>query len=221
MLCSSILLALVAAGHVFVTVHARVISFRRNFLGAGMQPELVAHTIIEVEEEWKAQTALFAQCNATHAVNVSFSECSGVPASFGKSCDTVVNAVVEGSIGNRDKAKEYMADVCSQSIIKDWHKEKCQLLALEISGAMSSDSYQNRLDFTSQKLCDSLFSHFLKEAERNMMEEKAKAEKTRIAEEAKNAVVEGAAGEKVEAAEKAREPVAHLVEAEADRYQRL
>merc|ERR1719473_271866 len=90
----------------------------RSFLGNGMQPEVVARTLSHVEEEWKAQAAVFAECNSTSGLEgATIVNCNDAPASFGKSCGTVVSAIVQGSGGDRDVAKEYMVDVCSQRII--------------------------------------------------------------------------------------------------------
>merc|ERR1719345_238493 len=59
-------------------------------LASDMQPEVVARTLSEVEDEWKSQAASFAECNSTET-----SECGGAPEQFSKSCSTVVSAVVQ------------------------------------------------------------------------------------------------------------------------------
>jgi hypothetical protein len=156
--------------------NGRTFSGGRTFLGAEMQPEVVARTLRNVEEEWKAQAALFAQCDNTDGKTVSLVDCSDAPASFSKSCSIVVGAVVQGSNGDKHVAKEYMTDVCSQTAIKGWHQDKCNSLATAISGAMSADTYQNRYGFNSNKLCTSFWSTFLKEEQQDIAKEKAERE---------------------------------------------
>lgn len=165
-----VLLAVVPAA-----IHARAFG-GRAFLSSNMQPEVVARTLRNVEDEWKAQAALFAQCDPKATNGISLVDCSDAPTSFSKSCSIIAGAVIQGSGGDRNVAKEYMADVCSQSAIKGWHQQKCQSLALAVSGAMSADSYQNRYNFNSQQLCASLWSRFLKEEGESMAAEKVSRE---------------------------------------------
>jgi len=157
-------------------IHARAFG-GRAFLSSNMQPEVVARTLRNVEDEWKAQAAVFLQCDPKAAKNsIALVDCSDAPVSFGKSCSIIAGAVIQGSGGDRNVAKEYMADVCSQSAIKGWHQQKCQGLALAVSGAMSADSYQNRYNFNSQNLCAGLWSRFLKEEGESMAAEKVSRE---------------------------------------------
>merc|ERR1719261_1343361 len=90
----------------------------QSFLGSSMQPEVVARTLSRVEDEWKAQAAVFAECNSTAGLpGATIVNCADAPSSFDKSCNTVVNAIIQGSGGDRDVAKEYMSDVCSQKSV--------------------------------------------------------------------------------------------------------
>merc|ERR1719221_482833 len=112
------------------SAHAHVaVRGGRAFLEANMQPEVVARTLMNVEEEWKAQAAVYAQCNATANDGSSIVDCQDAPASFAKSCGVVVGAVVQGSNGDQRVAKEYMSDVCDQSVLTGWHKKHCFGLA--------------------------------------------------------------------------------------------
>lgn len=156
-------------------IHARAFG-GRAFLSSNMQPEVVARTLKNVEDEWKAQAALFAQCDGKDKNSMSLVDCSDAPVAFGKSCSIIAGAVIQGSGGDRNVAKEYMADVCSQSAIKGWHQQKCQSLGLAVSTAMSADSYQNRYNFNSQNLCSGLWARFLKEEAESMAAEKVARE---------------------------------------------
>jgi len=89
--------------------------------------------------------------------------CQDAPASFGKSCGIVVGAIVQGSNGDNTVIQEYMSSVCSQSIITGWRQKQCQSLALALNNAMTGDFYENRNNFQSQKVCDSMWSRLLQE----------------------------------------------------------
>lgn len=206
---------------------------KKAFLGNGMQPEVVARTLSNVEDEWKAQAAVFAECNMTTGLEgATIVNCADAPSSFGKSCNTVVNAIVQGSGGDRDVTKEYMADVCSQHSISGWHQQQCHALALAVRGAMTADTYENRMSFNSGKLCTSFWSHFLKEeqaqiakekAEREVVEKKAaeeaaeqlKKQEEQLKKEAEHKKEEEAARQKEEAEAKAAEAKAKAAEAAA------
>jgi len=159
----------------------------RSFLGNGMQPEVVARTLSNVEEEWKAQAAVFAECNETGgADSSSLVNCQDAPASFGKSCSTVVTAIVQGSGGDRETAQEYMADVCSQPAISGWHQEECQALSLLVKGFMTADKYENRMNFKTQKVCEGFWSRVLDQEKARAAQEKAERE-ARLKKEAEEA----------------------------------
>jgi len=182
----------------------------RAFLAADgkMRPELVAKTLASVEDEWKAQAALFADCNLTQGA--SLVNCKEAPGSFAKSCGTVVTAVVQGSSGDRDVAKEYMEAVCGQSVIAGWHKLRCTNLAAAIDSAMTADDYSNRETLDSSHLCTGFWSTFLDEEQKRAAEEQKER-----AEQEKKAAEEAAA-----AAKKAEEEAKKKADAEAEEEKR-
>jgi len=167
----------------------------KNFLSlaSDMQPEVVARTLSEVEDEWKSQAASFAECNTTET-----SECGGAPEAFSKSCSTVVSAVVQASSGDRTSVKEYMNTVCGENELSGWHAERCTELASAVTDSMLDDNYENRENFNSGSLCTSFWSKFV-------VEEKARVEKERAEREAAE---KKAAEEAAEAAKKAAEEAA-------------
>jgi len=147
------------------------------FSGNGMQPEVVARTLSSVQDEWKAQADVFAECDSTSGLpGASIVNCADAPSSFGKSCSTVVGAIVQGSGGDKDVAKEYMSDVCSQSSMSGWHQSQCHSLALAVRGSMSADTYSNRMGFDSSKLCTSFWSGLLGAEKQRISKEKAEHE---------------------------------------------
>jgi len=185
------------------------------FLGNGMQPEIVARTLSNVQDEWKAQAAVFAECNSTAGLpGATIVNCQDAPASFGKSCDIVVSAIIQGSGGDKDVAKEYMDDVCSQKSISGWHQTQCQSLAVAIRGSMSADKYANRMSFSSNTLCTSFWSKFIQEekqrmdkeaAERDAAEKKAAEEAAEQEKQFEEARKKQAERKRVEEAEHAKE----------------
>lgn len=162
-------------------------------LAADMQPEVVARTLSEVEDEWKSQAASFAECNSTVT-----SECGGAPEAFSKSCTTVVSAVVQASSGDRASVKEYMNTVCGENELGGWHAERCTELASAVTESMLDDNYENRENFNSGSLCTSFWSKFV-------VEEKARVEKDRSE---RAAADKKAADEAAEAAKKAADEAA-------------
>lgn len=162
-------------------------------LSSDMQPEVVARTLAEVEDEWKAQAAAFAECNATQT-----DECGSAPSAFSKSCSTVVSAVVQASSGDRASVKEYMTTVCGEKELSGWHQERCTELASAVTDTMLDDNYENRENFNSNGLCTNFWSKFV-------VEEKARVDKERAEREAAE---KKAAEEAAEAAKKAAEEAA-------------
>merc|ERR1712151_801590 len=129
---------------------------------------------------------------------------------FEKSCGTVVSAVNQASSGDRVAVTEYMGDVCGQSVLAGWHKERCQSLALTISGAMTANNYENREDLDVSKLCKGYWSKFAAEEAARVAKERADEEArrvARVAEEKKLAEQRAEAAKKAaaEAAKKAEE----------------
>lgn len=217
MACRPVLLALLAVAPAAAVTRGGLRG--GSILGESMQPEVVARTLKGVEEEWKAQAALFAQCNST-SEGGAIVDCQDAPKSFGKSCGIVVGAVVQGSNGDKKVAAEYMTNVCGQSAIQGWHQQQCKALALAINGAMTADTYQNRYNLNSMKLCSSFWSRFLKAEEARLAEEAAarEAAEKKAAEEEEAARKEAEKKAAEEAERKAKEEAAR-VKAEAERKQ--
>jgi len=174
-LTSTILALVGTAALVSHTVGAAVVfggldtsSRSHHFLAAGMQPGVAARSLIKVEEEWQAQAALFAECNAAAKAGAPedpLINCAAAPKAFAKSCATTVKALFHGSNGDRTVASEYMGDVCDQQALVGWHRDRCHGLADAIVSAMSEDSYYNREVLDGSKLCHGLWEH-LEEDER-------------------------------------------------------
>jgi len=191
--------ALVVHSH----AHANTLRGARASLDTMMQPEAVAATLKNVEDKWKEQAAAFISCsNATQG-----EDCSGAPSEFAKSCAVVVGAVVQGSNGDKLVAKDYMATVCSESLLKGWHQQHCMGLKAALNIAMTADSYQNRESFTSNKMCTKFWGEFVEEEKKRFVREEAerKAAEKKAAEEAEKREKEAA-----EKAQKAKEEAARL-----------
>jgi len=167
-------------------------------LASDMQPEVVARTLSEVEDEWKSQAASFAECNTTET-----SDCGAAPDAFSKSCSTVVSAVVQASSGDRSSVKEYMNTVCGENELSGWHAERCTELASAVTDSMLDDNYENRENFNSGSLCTKFWSKFV-------VEEKARVEKERAEREAaeKKAAEEAAEAQKQKEKEEAEQKAA-------------
>jgi len=195
--------------------------------GADMQPEVVARTLVSVEDEWKAQASVFLECsNATSGDSESVVDCAAAPKAFEKSCDTVVNSVVQGSSGDRYAVREYLDTVCSQSMMQNWHQTQCRSLAAAVNGKMTGDSYENRVNLNVKGLCTGFWSHFLQMEQQRVVQEqeqskeedaKAAAAKAKADEEDAKATAEADAKAKAdeEAKAKADAEVAAKVEEEA------
>jgi len=178
---------------------AAVIGKSQNFLGNGMQPEVVARTLSSVEEEWKAQASVFARCNGTSTeASSSLVNCADAPTSFDKSCGTVVAAIIQGSGGDRKVANEYMNDVCTQKSISGWHQQQCQALAAAVQNFMTADSYENREHFNTAKLCQSHWVKFTQEEKERMQKEAAEREAAEKNAEEQAALEEKAHNEEVQ-----------------------
>jgi len=212
---------------VVLPLSAAIVLRGQTFLGSGMQPEVVARTLSSVQDEWKAQADVFAECNGTSGLpGASIVNCADAPSSFGKSCDTVVNAIVQGSGGDKDVAKEYMEDVCSQKTMSGWHQNQCHSLAFVVRGSMSADKYSNRASFDTAKLCTSFWSTLLDgekhrigevKAEREAAEKKAAEEAAEQEKQDEAARKEEEERKKVEEAERVKqEAAAKAAEAKAE-----
>jgi len=157
----AVLLALVAS----VAKAAAWGTFRndRAFLGAEMQPEVVAKTLSHVEDEWKAQARAFIKCELSESNEAQIRDCDNTPSSFEKSCATVVSAVVKGSSGNPKVLVEYMGDVCRQKTMASWHQTSCAALADTINMKLTASHYDNRINFQARPVCDEFWAQFLVE----------------------------------------------------------
>mmetsp|Transcript_20626 Transcript_20626/g.33264 ORF Transcript_20626/g.33264 Transcript_20626/m.33264 type:complete len:342 (-) Transcript_20626:84-1109(-) len=182
------------AAFISVVVGNSIHSNGRNFLGASMQPEVVAKTLLSVEDEWKDQAASFLKCELSKN-DVASDECGSAPQSFSKSCEVVVGAIVKGSDGDTEVTKEYMIDVCSQPAMTSWRRDTCISLAKDVAASMTASAYENRVNFKAKQACDEFWSQFLagqramhqkeldakkaEEAERMKKEEQEKAEEAK------------------------------------------
>mmetsp|Transcript_77098 Transcript_77098/g.214397 ORF Transcript_77098/g.214397 Transcript_77098/m.214397 type:complete len:306 (-) Transcript_77098:77-994(-) len=179
------------------------------FLAAKLRPEVVARTFIGVEDEWKAQATIFAECsNATSLDKALSVDCHQAPSAFGKSCDTVVQAVLQGSSGDRDAVQEYLDDVCGQMVLQGWHEDRCRAFEAAIEGMMTQDNFENRVHLNVGSLCSGLWSQLLVEEQEHVKKERAEEEaraKVRAEEEAKaEAEAKARADEEARAKEEAR-----------------
>lgn len=192
----------------------------QGFLAADLRPDVAAHLLVNVEDEWQSQATVFAECNSTQT------DCGNAPVSFTKSCGTVVGAVVKASSGSKDAVVEYMNVVCQQAELKGWRQDRCGELASTVANALSADNYQNRENFQTETLCNTYWSSFAtrekervakERAERQVQEAKEAAVR---AEEAKKAAAEAEQlqkeQERKEAQEKAEEAKQKADEAAAD-----
>mmetsp|Transcript_29072 Transcript_29072/g.50830 ORF Transcript_29072/g.50830 Transcript_29072/m.50830 type:complete len:876 (+) Transcript_29072:55-2682(+) len=199
------LLALVApagAGH--------SIRNQRAFLAADMQPEVVARTLMNVEQEWKSEAAIFVECSGAGEGGDAVVDCNEAPKAFAKSCSTVVSAVVRGSNGDKDVVKEYMEDVCGQNSISGWQKDGCVDLAAAVEKIMTADNYENRNNLDASQPCLSFWSRFLETEKARAAKEEAERK------EAEKKAAEEAAKQAAEAAKKAKEEAEQAAKAEAE-----
>jgi len=165
----------------------------QGFLSADLRPDVAAHLLVNVEDEWQSQATVFAECNSTQ------SDCGNAPVSFTKSCGTVVGAVVKASSGNKDSVVEYMNVVCQQAELQGWRQARCGELASTVANALSADDYQNRENFQTEDLCNKYWTGFATREKERVEKERAERE----AQEAKEAAVR-AEEEKKAAAEEER-----------------
>jgi len=183
-----------------------------------MRPEVVASTLAHVQDDWKAEAVMFTTEDTASG--------KAAPATFGKSCATVVSAVVQGSGGDRNVAKEYMNNVCDQKALAGWHKLRCtDLSSAIVDHAMSADSYANRQSLNSDKLCSNFWGKFV-DAERKREAQEAFEKAFRDKEDAevaaivkKKADVEAAAA-KVKAEAEAKVAAEKKVKEEAEKAQK-
>lgn len=190
---------------------------RRGSQAGKMNPEAVAHTLVEVEDKWMQQATEFAGCNASDATYGSCKD--GTMGEFVKSCTTVVRAIVEGSNGDKSDVKEYLNDICGQGELQGWKSDLCGNLTVALSNALTEDSYVNREELHLDTICGGFMTQgFMKKAveqekareeqERQRAEEEAKARAEEEARAAAAAAKAAAAQAKADAAKNAAEEAA-------------
>jgi len=204
---------------------AVVSNSQKAFLAVDLQPEVVAHTLLKVEDEWRAQAASFAECNATITPGGDTSDCGSATGAFQKSCSTVVEAVVKSSSGDRSHVLEYMGIVCGEVELSGWHQERCGELSKSVFDAMSDDNYENRENFNVANVCAGFWSRFTVEekarvdqeqAEREVAERKVEEERIEAEKKATElAAEEQKRREKVEVEQRAQEAKREAEEAAA------
>jgi len=141
----------------------------RDFLSAGLHPEVVSNTLARVEDEWKSQAAAFAECKETQGSNTA---CMKPQQDFSKSCITVVDAIVKGSSGDQNRARTYMDVVCGQRSLVGWHHERCVDLGRAIDSALQFNEFANRMNFKSAQLCSGFWSSFASAEQKRAKEER-------------------------------------------------
>jgi len=191
----------------------------RGFLSNKLQPDVVAHSLVRVEDEWRAQAAAFITCTEADG-NIS-SGCSTSPAAFRKSCGKVVSAVLQASSGERSAVKEYLDDVCNQKELQGWRHDRCKSLKVVLTSSMSPDSYDNRESLNPEAVCGKFWSDFTAKEQARMQQEREateaeeRKEAQEAAEESKKATEEAAAeAEKQKEASPAEEQVVDQEEQE-------
>eukprot|EP00928_Gymnodinium_smaydae_P015308 TRINITY_DN1563_c0_g1_i1.p1 TRINITY_DN1563_c0_g1~~TRINITY_DN1563_c0_g1_i1.p1 ORF type:complete len:347 (+),score=122.37 TRINITY_DN1563_c0_g1_i1:99-1139(+) len=212
----------VGAAAVFSGTSAAAVPPQRRsgaFLAVGLQPEVAAHTLVDVSDKWSEQAALFVECNSSSSENTASDliECNGAPRAFEKSCEKVVSAVVEGSTGRRDVVQEYLDDICGQKLLEGWRGDRCRSLAKAVFATMTPNAYENRMSLNAAPPCTSVWAEFVQQATENKRkeEERRKEEEEKAAEEAKRAAEEAARKAEEEAKAKAEEEARAQAEAEA------
>jgi len=186
---------------------------KRGFLSleANMQPEVVAKTLMNVEEQWRSEATAFAECNQTNGRSES---CSDDPSKFRKSCATIVSAVLQASNGNRGVVQEYMTEVCAQDQLKGWRSDLCQVFSEAVATAMTEDNYANREELDAGGVCRQFWESFASEesarvqkerAEREAAEQRVAAEQKVAADKAAKAAEAAAAAQRLQEAKKKAE----------------
>lgn len=188
----------------------------RGFLSlqTDMQPQVVATTLVRVEDQWRSQVTDFVECNMTSSPGA----CSDNPWQFRKSCSKIVDAVLQSSNGDRGVVQEYMTAVCGEDQLKGWRSDFCRVFANTVSAAMTEDAYANREELDATGVCRQLWHGLADEesvrvqkerAEREAAEREA-AEQQRLAaaDKAAKAAEAAAAAERQRAAQRAAQEAA-------------
>lgn len=170
-------LAVVAAVGLAGNTDAFINRKGRAFLSSDMRPEAAAEALMSVEDEWRAEASLFAECsNSTSEESEPLVDCHAAPSAFQKSCGTVVNAIVQGSNGNRATVHEYLDTVCSQAVMNGYHQNHCRGIANALSAKMTGDIYTNRNVLNLKALCNDFWPTFLEEERHRLVQEAAARE---------------------------------------------
>jgi len=170
----------------------------KGFLAAGMQPDVVAHTLVQMQDAWKEEAINFVECNASASNKEDSELCAKGASEFKKSCATVANTVVRASGGDWHIVKEYMDDVCDEKELEGWRRERCQKFAVALADGMKFDAFGNRENYDGIGVCTGFWSVFT-DLERDHVE-KARAER--------KVARENAAAAKAEVDKKAAEEAA-------------
>jgi len=122
---------------------------------AVMQPEVVAKTLTDVERKWMTQAMALNACHEPNSTSLQASDCEFAQRSFVESCQKITEAVVQGSSGDKDDAKDYMQEVCSTPEMQ--HESMPERICLAFSNSlldgMTEDAYSNRENLDTAKLC--------------------------------------------------------------------
>jgi len=161
-----------------------------------LEPEIVAHTLISVEEKWKVQATSFARCNMSNTSMTT--ECAAVAKAFKKSCGTIAQAVLRASNGDQMNVREYFDDICGQRELASWAQERCRAFANFMSSAMIHDDFYNRERFDARHVCNSFWKDF--QAHLQHRAETSSIEQVGGGNEAKPAVRKAAVGGEPQAA---------------------
>lgn len=139
-----------------------------------LQPDVAAHTLVQVEEEWRMGAAVYAECKVTHGI--SDPQCDHAVGAFQKSCSTVVTAILQASDGDRHRVQDYMGAVCSESALQGWHQQRCSDLAEAVRGAMKFDKADNREYVSPALVCKAYWSRFTVEEAQRVVHEQVERE---------------------------------------------
>jgi len=136
-----------------------------------MRPDMVAHMLTKVADEWKSQAHVFIMDSCK--TSGSSAVCKDAPNAFAETCSKVAGAIVQGSDGVLSAAKEYMGNVCGQKSLAGWHLSACLAFSNAVTGKMSASSEVNRGNTrATAKACAGLWSEFVNKQEKEENEQK-------------------------------------------------
>lgn len=196
-------------GHGFLKLHTH------------LRPEVVAHHLLSIEQEWRAQAGIFNECNST-SPDDSVVDCHSAPNAFAQSCAKVAEAMVQGSQGEKADVKEYWADVCSQQVLTEADQLLCQRFGDAVESGMSDNTFDNRENFKADKSCQQFWFKFVDDEKARIEKEEAEraaAEKAKAEKEAEERAAAEKAAEEAAEAEKAAEEKAAAEKAAEEKLQ--